>query len=86
MVKEAIANAAKHSGASELWLRVAVEEHRLRLVIEDNGKGFDPLAPSGRNGLKNMQARMSKLGGRCAVSSAPGKGARVSFELPLQFS
>jgi ligand-binding sensor domain-containing protein/signal transduction histidine kinase len=83
-VKEAIANAAKYSGASELWLRVALNEHSLRITVEDNGKGFDPAAPSNRNGLANMQSRLTKLGGRCEIVSVAGKGTRIGFDMPLK--
>jgi signal transduction histidine kinase/ligand-binding sensor domain-containing protein len=84
LVKEALANAAKHSGATEVWFRVLLENHRLRLTLEDNGKGFDPgTLKSGRNGLKNIETRMRRLGGTGAVRSGNGQGTRVELELPI---
>ncbi|MCH7228504.1 ATP-binding protein [Haloferula sp. A504] len=83
-VKEALNNAAKHSGASELFLRIHVRGGSLKVVVEDDGAGFeiesaDPL----RNGLSNMHEGLKDIGGRCRITSRPGKGCRVEFEVPL---
>jgi signal transduction histidine kinase len=87
VTKEALANAAKHSGATELWLRVALNGARLRLAIEDNGRGFDPAAiNTDRNGLKNIRHRMNHLGGRATIHSAANRGTRVELELPLRWT
>jgi signal transduction histidine kinase len=84
VTKEALANAAKHSAGSELRLRVALENSRLSLVIQDNGRGFDEATLKGdRNGLKNIEARMRHLGGRAMVRSVVAQGTRVELELPL---
>ena len=81
--KEAINNAAKHSGASELILRIHRHTGGLRLVVEDNGKGFElSLTDPGRNGLSNMAQRMEEAGGRLDVSTAPDRGCRIEFSLP----
>ena len=85
VVKEALANAAKHSAASEVRLRVALRDSRLALIIEDNGRGFDTAAlKPGRNGLKNIDSRMQHLGGRASIRSVPNEGTRVELELPLR--
>lgn len=83
-VKEALNNAAKHSGASEVFLRIHVKGGSLKVAVEDDGSGFeiesaDPL----RNGLTNMREGMKDIGGRCRITSSPGKGCRVEFEVPL---
>jgi signal transduction histidine kinase len=49
-VKEALANALKHSGAGEVWLRVRWEPPRLTIITQDNGRGFLPLRPAGGEG------------------------------------
>ncbi len=82
-VKEALNNAAKHSGATELYLRVHRQGEGLRVVVEDNGKGIDlAQASPERNGLTNMAQRMKEVGGSCHLSGEPGAGCRVVFTLP----
>jgi signal transduction histidine kinase len=85
VVKEAVANVAKHSAATELWLRVHYDDDKLELSLEDNGRGFDSAqVEPGRNGLGNMRDRMAGIRGRCELRSAPGKGTTVRFQLPWQ--
>ncbi len=83
-VKEAIRNAARHSGANEVSLKLQVADHSLKVVVEDNGRGFLPDDASvNRNGLANMQTRLADIGGSFTLTAAPGKGCRVIFLLPL---
>ncbi|HWY30129.1 MAG TPA: ATP-binding protein [Candidatus Acidoferrum sp.] len=83
-VKEALNNAAKHSHATELTLRIHGQGHGLLVVVEDNGRGFDPaLAKPHRNGLTNMTHRMNELGGNCQITSQPGNGCHVELFMPL---
>jgi signal transduction histidine kinase/ligand-binding sensor domain-containing protein len=95
--KEALHNVIKHSGATEAGIRLVIEEKYFDLVIEDNGRGFDPAVTEpkpaenpGRhasgNGLDNMSRRLSSIGGTCSIHSAPGKGAKVVFTVPVQAS
>jgi signal transduction histidine kinase len=83
-VKEALNNVLKHSGASEVWLRLKLEEGRVSLEIEDNGRGFaSEVLPPGGNGLHNMRSRLAECGGTAELVSAPGKGVRIRFVFPL---
>jgi signal transduction histidine kinase len=83
-VKEALNNAAKYSGASELLLLIQRRGQTLFVVVEDNGAGFDlELADPVRNGLSNMAERMIEVGGKCLITSKPGAGCRVEFQVPL---
>lgn len=83
-VKEAINNAAKHSSATKLLLRIHRQESGLAVIVEDDGKGFDPAQSSGkRHGIGNMIQRMTEVGGKCVVISAPGRGCRVEFAISL---
>lgn len=83
-VKEAIRNAARHSGADEVTLKLVVVENSLRVIVEDNGKGFSPTAAEAeRNGMTNMKQRLADIGGSFTLNSSPGKGCRVTFLLPL---
>jgi signal transduction histidine kinase len=83
-VKEALNNAAKHSGAKELLLCIYKEDEHVVVVVEDQGKGFDPsLLGNEGNGLQNMVQRLVDLGGTCHISSAVDAGCRVEFRMPL---
>lgn len=83
-VIEALNNVAKHSHASELVLRIRSRGQGLLVVVQDNGRGFDPtMADRDRNGLTNMSQRMIELGGSCHIASQPGKGCSVELFMPL---
>jgi signal transduction histidine kinase len=80
VIKEALNNVLKHSEASEVRVEVQVDAGRIKVLIEDNGCGFEESAPpAGRkgNGLQNMRKRMSALGGEMSLTSIPGKGTRL---------
>ena len=82
-VKEALNNAAKHSRANELYLRIHRQGEGLQVIVEDNGKGIDlAQASPERNGLTNMAQRMNEVGGTCRLSGDTGAGCRVEFNLP----
>jgi ligand-binding sensor domain-containing protein/signal transduction histidine kinase len=83
-VKEAFSNVLKHSGATEVWLRLALLDSRVVLEIEDNGRGFDPRQTSPHsNGLGNMKTRLAECGGEAEILSQPGKGTKLRFGFPL---
>ncbi len=83
-VKEALNNAAKHSQANEILLRINKEGEHVIVVVEDQGRGFDPETLNGQgNGLQNMMQRLQELGGVCQIMSAQGAGCRVEFRMPL---
>lgn len=83
-VKEAFSNVAKHSAATEVWLRVRWNGEYLELLVEDDGRGFQPRSGEvEQDGLGNMPARLTQIGGKCAVESHPGSGCCVRFSLPL---
>jgi signal transduction histidine kinase/ligand-binding sensor domain-containing protein len=78
VVKEALNNIVRHSGATEAWLAIKLNEDSMTLTIEDNGSGFvaQPEDACG-NGLRNLHQRMSDVGGQCRVESKPGAGTKV---------
>lgn len=83
-VKEACNNVARHSDASEVWLRMTLTDQEFSITVEDNGKGFRTEAtPEDSDGLRNMRERMADLGGRLELSSGPGRGTRVTLIAPL---
>ena len=81
--KEALHNAARHSAASEIRLRVSSSSSGIYIAIADNGCGFerDTLDGSG-NGLSGMERRLREIGGECRLESFPGKGSSVILHLP----
>ena len=84
-VKEALNNAAKHSQATELTLRMELNASELTIVVADNGQGFRvEHANDARNGLINMKLRMKEIGGHCHITSRLGEGCQVQFQMPLK--
>lgn len=80
LVKEALNNVLKHSGATEVWLRITVRGPVLRIVIQDDGRGFLVAESSNqRSGLENMRRRADAAGLRFRLHSAPGHGTRLVF-------
>lgn len=84
-VKESMNNAVKHSAATEIWLRISCDESRLRISVEDNGKGFDPdsSVDEGSDGLGNMRQRVEENGGEFEICSQPGKGTKIASVFKL---
>jgi signal transduction histidine kinase len=82
-VREAVVNAAKHSGAPEVSVYVEASGGRIEAFVRDRGRGFDPAAtPSDRRGITDsIVGRMHRHGGRAEVHSAPGEGTEVTFEM-----
>lgn len=88
VVKEALTNAAIHSNASRVWVEVHIRNERVRISIEDNGRGF---AFSGRFDLKDLiemkrgpvtlKERVIAVGGNLVIDSKPGR-VRIDIDLP----
>jgi ligand-binding sensor domain-containing protein/signal transduction histidine kinase len=82
--REALNNAVKHAGASEIQIDVAVTQARLQVTITDNGTGFEPrLNETSRNGLRNMRHRLETIGGSFDLTTQPGLGTRVQLAVDL---
>jgi signal transduction histidine kinase len=82
-VKEAVHNAIKHAGATEITVRIEFADPRLRIVIADNGHGFDPATVAPGHGLANMRRRMEAMGGTMDVEHSSEPGTRIHFEVPI---
>jgi signal transduction histidine kinase len=82
-VKESLNNIVRHASATEVEFRMAVSDNALDIAITDNGKGFDGPGDRDGHGLKNLSARLKKLGGTCIVESQVGGGTNVKIHLPL---
>ncbi|HEX4687269.1 MAG TPA: sensor histidine kinase [Nocardioides sp.] len=79
VAQEAIRNAVRHADASELTVEVLGDERQVRLIVRDDGVGFDPAAPAPDRsyGLRGLQSLVEDGGGRVQVESAPGVGTTV---------
>lgn len=92
IAQESLANVMHHAAATEVRVCLDVAEERARLVVRDNGRGFEPdvaLAQvyggahnEARFGLRGMQKRARVLGGACDVFSRPGAGASIIVDIP----
>jgi len=81
--KEAISNAARHSGCTAVDVTFGTENGSLVLRITDNGRGFHDAADTDGNGLLNMRRRAARIGGRLAVQTRPGAGTTIQLVMPL---
>jgi len=87
IAQEALTNAAKHSTATKVLVRLVTTPQEIELVVEDNGKGFEPSATSSdRYGLIGINERAKLLGGSAHLSSREGIGTRISVHVPLEKS
>ncbi|WP_447973616.1 sensor histidine kinase [Nitrospira sp. Kam-Ns4a] len=84
IARELMSNSHRHARATAGQVSLCLEDDRLRLVVEDDGVGFDPQAV-GRSGygLRNLRARARRLGATVTILSRPGAGTRITLELPL---
>jgi signal transduction histidine kinase len=84
-LKEALHNAVKHSGATEVRIALTLDVRTFTLSVEDNGRGFELAADnSTSNGLQNMRQRLEQIGGQCAMVSSPGQGVKIVFNVPIR--
>jgi signal transduction histidine kinase len=88
IIQEALNNVAKHANATDAKVYVARQPDALRIVVEDNGIGFDAAAPRSPDrrglGLIGMRERASHLNGTVVIESARGRGTRIVVELPVR--
>jgi signal transduction histidine kinase len=86
--QEAMTNAVKHSGATQLLLGLEFHPEKVVLTIKDNGNGFNPdncLGPNeGHFGLLGMSERAKRLGGNISVTSTLEVGTIISVDIPLE--
>jgi signal transduction histidine kinase len=81
--QEALENILRHSAARKIVLRLAMNEHEIRLSIQDDGKGFDPIQAekAGHFGLLGMRERARMTGGELTVVSQLGQGCTIQLTL-----
>jgi signal transduction histidine kinase len=85
VVREALHNVAKHSWATRVDLGLKIYDLGFRILIKDNGKGFEPekLELHG-NGLVNMKKRMNDIGGEIVIQSKVGEGTEIELNVLMQ--
>jgi two-component system sensor histidine kinase UhpB len=87
IIREAVSNVIKHSGASHVVIQAEVGDHDFQIIIQDNGKGI-ALELDGRldrgHGMASMKHRAKQLNGQCLVESGPGFGTVIRMTLPLE--
>jgi two-component system sensor histidine kinase DegS len=85
-IQEVLGNAARHSQATLVKVALDMGEDRVRVSVDDNGKGFDyeSILQGNSLGLKLIRERAEMLGGNFEVDSALGRGSRISFAVPAR--
>ncbi len=85
-IQELLGNAARHSQATLVKIMLDLGDERVRVSVDDNGKGFDPdsIQQSNSLGLKLIRERAEMLGGNFEIDSNIGKGTRISFAVPAR--
>lgn len=90
IAQEALSNVRRYAEASRVVIRLDFDEGKMRMTISDNGKGFElpkqigDFARTGRLGLVGMYERAQLLDGTFEIQSEPGKGTKVTIELPIE--
>lgn len=86
IIREAISNVIKHSGATRCVIRCALADGDFQLIIQDNGKGI-PAEKEGRldkgHGMSSMKSRAKQMQGQCLVESGAGWGTLIRLNIPL---
>ena len=87
ILREAVSNVIKHSGASHCTVAFQVADGDVQLVVQDNGRGI-PMELDGKldrgHGMASMKHRAKQLHGQCLVESGPGYGTVIRLTLPLE--
>ncbi|MFB3880924.1 MAG: histidine kinase [Armatimonadota bacterium] len=87
--QEALTNISKHAGATRCSLKLEHARDEIRLIVQDNGRGFDAAAISEPNGalrgigILSMERRAEELGGAFRIESRPGEGTAILVAVPL---
>jgi signal transduction histidine kinase/ligand-binding sensor domain-containing protein len=85
ITQEALQNVVKHSGATGAKVELMADEREIRLVVTDDGQGFDAdlMQGGGSLGLVSMRERVRMVQGQLAVNSCPGEGTRIEVRVPI---
>ncbi|HEY4107541.1 PAS domain S-box protein [Puia sp.] len=81
IIQEQLNNILKHAQASTVMIELNKEQEQIRLMVADDGKGFDPRMRRDGVGISNIMSRAELYNGRVEIDSAPGKGCRLEVIL-----
>jgi signal transduction histidine kinase len=85
--QEALSNTFKHAHATDVTVRLAAVFHGIRLMVADNGTGFDSVPPVpgevNGHGLSTISQAVEEAGGTVNITSAPGTGTAITITIPL---
>ena len=84
IVQELVNNIIRHAGATEALVQLMRNEDMLNIIVEDNGRGFDPSATSKGAGLGNVRSRVDYLHGAMDIRAEPNNGVSIHIECPLK--
>jgi signal transduction histidine kinase len=85
IVQEALTNVVKHANAKRVSVVLTRQGDRVAVVIEDDGRGFDPASQPGEGlGLMGMRERIALVDGRLSIESGAGRGTTIAVEVPLR--
>lgn len=84
LVQEALNNIVKHAGASRAEAVVERGDGVVKVAVQDDGRGFDPLTTDGGFGLIGMRERVELAGGKLQIDAKPGRGTTVLATIPLR--
>ncbi|WP_291129321.1 tetratricopeptide repeat-containing sensor histidine kinase [Flavobacterium sp. UBA7682] len=85
MIQEILTNTIKHAEATEITISLTQDEDSINILIEDNGKGFNPKAIDKKEGmgLNNIQKKTEQLNGTFSIDSFEGKGTTIIIDIPI---
>ncbi len=86
IIQEALNNVVKHAAASEVLIRIEIQDDSINLIVRDNGRGFDltEKRPGGSYGIMGMNERIDLLEGNLTINTGPGKGTELVVNIPVK--
>jgi PAS domain S-box-containing protein len=88
LIKESLNNVRKHAHATQVDVLIQRQSDHLRIIVSDNGKGFDPDQVDTKHhfGLRSIRERCKSINGSAVLDTAIGKGTTWTFTIPMQHS
>ena len=83
IIQELLANAVKHSGATQVTIQFSQEDGQLNMIFEDDGQGFNINEVTFGLGLSNIETRVRKMNGAFHIDASPDNGTTVIIKVPI---